>query len=76
MSQTVTFREVALRGRKRVPCQSCGKFITRQRKFWQTLNPFNKKPDGELKQASDIHAELRDEQRKWTEEPEKCSGCR
>lgn len=72
---TMTFDEVALRGYKRVKCASCGKRLTRQRKFWQTLSPFNKKKDGSVKYADDIRAELRAECASWEREPEICSAC-
>lgn len=77
MSQTITFREVSLRGSKSVKCAGgCGRILRRQRKFWQTLNPFNKNKSGEIKSAVEIQTELRSERDLWVIEPETCIHCK
>lgn len=77
MSQTITFREVAIRGSKAVKCAGgCGRLLRRSRKFWQTLNPFNKNAAGEAKGANEIQEELFSERRAWMDEPETCKHCR
>lgn len=73
---TTTFQEVKLYGTKSTKCSGgCGRTLKRQRKFWQTLSPFNKTATGELKSVVDIHAELQLELDKWRREPEVCRHC-
>lgn len=72
---TYRFSEVPLYGTKSVPCAGCGKKLRRQRKFFQTLNPFNKDADGRPKTVQQIHAELAEECRQWEQEPETCRNC-
>jgi hypothetical protein len=76
MSQTITFREVAIRGSKTAECTGCGRKLRRSRKFWQTLNPFNKNAAGEQKSATEIQEELFTERRAWVDEPETCTHCK
>jgi len=75
--QTITtrFQEVKLTGRKTVNCPKCNKKLKRQRTFWQTLNPFNKNKDGEIKNSDNIYHELQAEIIKWQKAPELCSDC-
>jgi hypothetical protein len=76
MSRTrITFDEVCAYGQKSVKCPSCGKKLKRSRKFFQTLNPFNKLPDGTPKNRKDIYAELSVEIASWKKEPETCALC-
>ena len=76
MSQTITFREVAIRGNKSVKCTGgCGRTLKRQRKFWQTLNPFNKNQSGEVKTPIEIQKELISQRDQWVLEPETCVYC-
>ena len=42
-----------------------GKKRKRQKTFEQTINPFNKNPDGSVKTRADIIKELNSECRKW-----------
>ena len=46
-------------------CPGCGKAVRRQRKFSQTLNPFNRNPDGTVKNVRDIQEELSVEAGQW-----------
>lgn len=71
----VIFDEVSLHGEKTVKCAGCGKRIKRRKKFWQTLNPFNRHPDGLPKTQEDIMAELQQEREEWQRQPELCSRC-
>lgn len=72
---TYRFQEVPLYGTKNVPCSGCGKKLRRQRKFFQTLNPFNKAADGSPKTVTQINAELTEQIKQWKQEPETCSNC-
>lgn len=77
MSQSITFREVTVHGTKTVKCAGgCGRRLKRQRKFWQTLNPFNKNAAGEVKSAVEIQKELFTERQAWESESETCSQCK
>ena len=69
---TTTFNEVSLRVEKTGKCITCGKRRKRVEKFWQTLNPFNKKADGTIKNPFDIRREIAIEARKWKEKPIDC----
>lgn len=75
-TQTINLQEVALRGVKSVKCAgNCGRTLKRQRKFWQTLNPFNKTACGQVKSAAEIRAELENERKAWLRDCEFCKYC-
>lgn len=57
-TQRHTFDEVKLTVKATAPCGKCGKKCSRSKKFWQTLNPFNTKDDGSVKNREDIMVEL------------------
>lgn len=67
-----TFREVSLPGVKRFLC-ACGRRLTRHKRFFQTVNPFNKTADGRIKDGNDIMAELRAEYSAWLLKTEPCT---
>lgn len=74
---TMTLKEVAQYRDKTVPCAGgCKRRLKRQKKFWQTLSPFNKNAAGVVKTASEIHDELDQEFKAWAAEPETCSHCK
>lgn len=76
MRSTIHFDEVKRTGYKNVKCsKGCGRKLRRQKKFWQTLNPFNKNKDGTVKTREDIHKALDAEVKKWQEQPETCIYC-
>lgn len=68
------FEKVKLYGRKRVPCAEpgCPRKLTRTKVFWQTLNPFNKNPDGTVRTEQDILIALDGKRTTWLTEPEWC----
>lgn len=72
---TYRFQEISLQGIKNLPCSGCGKKLRRQRKFFQTLNPFNKAADGSPKTVTQIDAELTEQIEQWKQEPETCGNC-
>ncbi|MGW7001321.1 hypothetical protein ACWGCW_00485 [Streptomyces sp. NPDC054933] len=73
---TYRFQEVPLYATKNVRCAGgCGKKVRRQRKFSQTLNPFNKAADGSPKTSKQIYAELGEKAKAWKTEPETCTRC-
>lgn len=72
---TYRFAEVPVYAEKSVPCTVCGKRVRRERKFVQTLNPFNKDADGNVKNADQIRVELRAKADAWKSEPETHPKC-
>lgn len=65
----VVFKEVSLFASKTGVCSVCGKKVKRTRKFFQTLNPFNKNSQGDVKTAKEIMAANSVETAKWEKEP-------
>ncbi|MFA5040034.1 MAG: hypothetical protein WC464_00170 [Bdellovibrionales bacterium] len=62
----VNFNEVSIKARRTVFVD--GKKKIQQRKFYQTLNPFNKNTDGTIKNRNDIIKELEEAILKWQKE--------
>lgn len=72
---TFIFEEVKLYGSKSGKCSVCGKPCTRSQKFVQTLNPFNKNENGEVKTRREIKEELLAELKDWQSKPLIHSRC-
>lgn len=70
-----TFERIKRKASKRVPCTVCGKAVTRQRTFEQTLNPYNVNADGTPRNREEIWIALGDEAEAWRAEPETHTGC-
>ena len=64
----VTFDEVKLKGVRRWKEPETGKPRQQTRVFMQTVNPFNKLPDGTMKDRQTIMAELIAERADWLTE--------
>ncbi len=71
----IKFNEVSIIAHKSLPCPKCHKRVKRQKKFWQTINPFNRIPDGTIKSREIIQDEITREAATWREKPELCSKC-
>ena len=71
----VQFQEVTMRMQKALRCDGCGKRVTRTRTVSQTLNPFNRRSDGEPKTEQDIRSELEVLLERWALIPVVCKGC-
>lgn len=71
----VRFQEVSLRSQKSLRCDGCGKRVTRTRTESQTLNPFNRRGDGEPKTEQDIRGELEVLLDRWALIPVVCKTC-
>ena len=69
------FNEVHIFAARRGKCAACGKLCQRRRKFWQTLNPFNRNADGFPKDRDDIMSELTQQAKAWENEPLYHAGC-
>lgn len=68
----VYFEEVSIKGKKSGKCE-CGKRITRQNTFMQTISGFNKNKEGGLKTKAEILKELVIERDEWIKKPVHCS---
>lgn len=66
-TRRINFDEVAIKGR-RYWIDDEGKRHQQTQKFWQTINPFNKLPDGTIKDRAAIMAELIAERDAWMAE--------
>lgn len=64
------FEEISVKGVKRWKAEN-GKPRQCTKKFWQTLNPFNKNADGSIKTRQQIVAEIKAERDAWMLEPHK-----
>ncbi len=71
----MNFNEVSTFGEKSGKCVVCGKTTKRREKFFQTLSPFNKNKEGDLKTREEIHDELQIERKDWLEKPLKHVKC-
>ena len=71
-----SFVKVEMTGIKNVNCSICGDRLKKQKKFYQTLNPFNKDKSGFVKNEKQIRLELQEEIKKWEKKPEICFHCR
>ena len=72
---TYTFQKVERYVEKAVPCAGCGKRLRRKTTLRQTLSPFNKTEDGQVKTRQQILAELDVKAREWKAEPAWCQPC-
>ena len=64
----VNFQVVELKFSKSGICPACGKSAIRTKKFFQTLNPFNKNDDGSVKTRDQIMVELSAQASKYRSE--------
>lgn len=65
----VNFEKVSMTGFKAGGCQACGKRAARHKEFFQTINPFNKNTDGQVKDRSEINKELSEDIYEWSLQP-------
>jgi hypothetical protein len=59
------YREVSVNATRTGKCRFCGKRMVQKRKLCQTINPFNKNKDGEIKNSYEIREELAIERKEW-----------
>jgi hypothetical protein len=61
MTRTVTetFERVSAGAKRAGHCPECGGRVTRSRTFTQTVNPFNRWPDGQAKTYGEVLASVR-----------------
>jgi hypothetical protein len=65
-TRTLRFQAITRKATRTGKCTVCGKAATRGTSFFQTLNPWNKHPDGSVKSARDIGRELQAEADAWS----------
>jgi hypothetical protein len=65
----VTFEEIALKAVKRWKDPVTGKPRQQTRKFFQTVNPWNKTVDGVIKTPDMIRTQIKAERDAWLKEP-------
>lgn len=75
MRSRISFPVIKLTGNKTCRCAGCGKRVRRSKTFWQTLQPYNCKGNGEVKTRKEIEDELKHELTKWKVRDEWCGGC-
>lgn len=64
--RTVRFQEVKHTEKRKGKCLICGKQNTRCKTFMNTINPFNKDKDGNVKQYSQVLGDVINKGKKWT----------
>lgn len=73
---TRTFDQVTLGPfRKTLPCPVCGKKLRRQRLITNTINPFNKNPDGTVKTRAEVLKSVQHQGKVYRLLPEHCRAC-
>lgn len=65
---TYYYDAIRARGFKRGPCAVCGKSAERSREFYQTVNPWNRNPDGSIKTTAEIRREVNAEAKAWQDD--------
>jgi hypothetical protein len=65
---TVTYDEVKATGTRRGVCKACGLRMIKQQTFTNTVNPFNKNPDGSVRTYDEVLARVRAEAAAWRPE--------
>jgi hypothetical protein len=69
------YDEVSSYAQKSGPCVKCGKRTTRKRKFTNTVNPWNKNPDGTVRTRIEVQDNVNRLAREWQLEPVMHAGC-
>ena len=67
MFQTITtrFKQIKARREKSGKCPACGKRVMRRATFENTVNPFNKNKDGNIKSDSEVRQDVNAQADKW-----------
>lgn len=65
MTYTMKFEEIRVKATRRWVDPVTGNKRQETKKFWQTISPFNKNPDGSRKTSDQILAEVKAERDAW-----------
>ena len=71
----INFQEVSITAEKQGKCSICNKSCKVKKKFYQTLNPFNRNAYGVVKSRQEIMSEISAERDLWLIEPPKHKKC-
>lgn len=63
------YRKVEVKASKSGKCSVCGKHASRKKDFYQTISPFNRNEDGQIKSDYEITKEEKAKAEKWKREP-------
>jgi hypothetical protein len=69
------YEQVTQRVTKNLPCPSCGKKVRRSTTISNTVNPFNKNADGEIRTRAEVRACVLALAAEWQTRPEICRDC-
>lgn len=69
------FEQIKHTATKHGKCSVCGKRTKRSKTFWQTVNPWNRMHDGEVKSHEMIEQQLTERSEAWKQEPVTCAQC-
>lgn len=72
---TYRYDEVSYHARKVGLSAKCDKPATRQRKFTNTINPFNRNPDGSVRTRSEVWENVKRLGHEWEAEPVRHARC-
>lgn len=72
---TVNFEVVSRSVSKNGKCY-CGKRRVRSTTIENTINPFNKNKNGEIKSYEEVEADVQREAKEWCNEPITCDKCK
>ena len=73
---TYIYEQVTQQVTKNLPCPSCGKKVRRSNTISNTVNPFNKNADGEIRTRAEVRACVVALAQKWQTEPVICTACK
>lgn len=65
MIRTVRFEEVKYKGIAKGICPVCKKSVVRAKTFTNTINPFNRNKDGEIKSWKEVSIDVKNRAEKW-----------
>lgn len=63
------YEEISWRSEKSGECAVCGKHVKRQKKFTNTVNPWNRNPDGTTRTRVEVMANVQSLAARWQEQP-------
>jgi hypothetical protein len=71
-----TYEKVTQRVTKNLPCPTCGKKVRRSTTICNTVNPFNRNADDEIKSWTEVRQDVLDQAVEWRTTPEVCTSCK
>lgn len=77
MTTTYTYRQVTAYGSKNGVCAVCGGSAKRAKRFRNTVNPFNRNPDGTVRTYDEVYTMVKSMAAEWEAEPlvhKRCEG--